>query len=160
MPSNEKVVLVINQIKESEIKITPSNLTSIIPNTTNTVVLTATPVGLEGKMGPTGPIGPQGEKGDPGNFFGIQTVGGCTGEIGITGTENEIKITKNCPNFVFGLPENVIIQGNLDVLGNINILGQLNVDGLVITKTGFQGYTGDSDLELVDGVYLDGGEYY
>ena len=33
------------------------------------------------------------------------------------------------------------------------------VDGLIITKTGFQGYTADADLEPVEGVILDGGEY-
>jgi hypothetical protein len=159
MSQNEKVVLVINQIRESELKISQSNLTTISPNVNNTVVLTATPVGLQGNIGPTGPTGPQGEKGDPGNFFGVESIAGCTGIIGLTGTENEIKITKNCPSLILGLSDNVTIQGNLDVLGNINILGQLNVDGLIITKTGFQGYTGDSDLEIVEGVYLDGGEY-
>ena len=159
MPINDKVVLVINQIKESELKITPSNLTTISPVTNETIVLTATPVGLEGKIGPTGPTGPQGEKGDPGNFFGIESLNECTGQVGMTGSENEIVVVNNCPDIVLGFPENVTIQGNLDVLGNINIFGQLNVDGLIITKTGFQGYTLDADLELIDGVYLDGGEY-
>jgi len=159
MSQNEKVVLVINQIRESELKISQSNLTTISPNVNNTVVLTATPVGLQGNIGPTGPTGPQGEKGDPGNFFGVESVAGCTGVVGLTGTQNQIKITKNCPSLILGLSDNVTIQGNLDVLGNINILGQLNVDGLIVTKTGFQGYTGDSDLEIIEGVYLDGGEY-
>jgi hypothetical protein len=174
MSQNEKVVLVINQIRESELKISQSNLTTISPNVNNTVVLTATPVGLQGNIGPIGPTGPTGQRGptgpqgipgipgpagDPGNFFGVESVAGCTGAVGLTGTQNQIKITKNCPSLILGLSDNVTIQGNLDVLGNINILGQLNVDGLIITKTGFQGYTGDSDLEIVEGVYLDGGEY-
>jgi hypothetical protein len=159
MSQNEKVVLVINQIRESELKISQSNLTTISPNVNNTVVLTATPVGLQGNIGRIGPTGPTGPQGIPGNFFGVESVAGCTGAVGLTGTQNQIKITKNCPSLILGLSDNVTIQGNLDVLGNINILGQLNVDGLIITKTGFQGYTGDSDLEIIEGVYLDGGEY-
>jgi hypothetical protein len=94
---------------------------------------------------------------------GIQSINGCTGNtfgnIGITGTSGEVEVTTSCPNIVIGLPDNVVISGNLRVNGDLDIIGRLMVDGLIITKTGFQGYTGDADLEPVEGVILDGGEY-
>lgn len=101
--------------------------------------------------------------GGGGGSGGIQSINNCTGSIlgniGITGTSGEVEVTTSCPNIVIGLPNNVVISGNLQVNGDIDILGRLSVDGLIITKTGFQGYTGDSDLEPVEGVILDGGEY-
>ena len=94
---------------------------------------------------------------------GLNSVNGCTGNtfgnIGITGTSGEVEVTTSCPNIVIGLPDNVVISGNLRVNGDLDIVGRLMVDGLIITKTGFQGYTGDADLEPVEGVILDGGEY-
>lgn len=51
------------------------------------------------------------------------------------------------------------ISGNVKIGGNLDILGTLNVDGLIISKTGFSGFTLDSDLETVEGVLLDGGEF-
>lgn len=94
---------------------------------------------------------------------GIQSINGCTGNafgnIGITGTSGEVEVTTSCPNIIIGLPDNVVISGNLRVNGDLDILGRLMVDGLIITKTGFQGFTGDADLEPVEGVILDGGEY-
>lgn len=93
----------------------------------------------------------------------LRSVNGCTGNtfgnIGITGTSGEVEVTTSCPNIIIGLPNNVVISGNLQVNGNLDILGRIMVDGLIITKTGFQGYTGDADLETVEGVVLDGGEY-
>jgi len=98
-----------------------------------------------------------------GSSGGIQSINGCTGNsfgnIGITGTSGEVEVTTSCPNIVIGLPDNVVISGNLRVNGDLDILGRLMVDGLIITKTAFQGYTGDADLEPVEGVILDGGEY-
>jgi hypothetical protein len=47
----------------------------------------------------------------------------------------------------------------LNVLGNLNTTGTLMVDGLVITKTGFQGFTGTPELEPIEHVTLDGGDY-
>ena len=94
---------------------------------------------------------------------GLRSINGCTGttlgNIGITGTSGEVEVTTSCPNIIIGLPDNVVISGNLQVNGNLDILGRLMVDGLIITQTAFQGYTGDADLEPVEGVILDGGEY-
>jgi hypothetical protein len=70
-----------------------------------------------------------------------------------------VEVTTTCPNIIIGLPNNVSISGNLQVGGNLDILGRLQVDGLIITKTGFQGYTGNADLEPIEGVILDGGVY-
>lgn len=101
--------------------------------------------------------------GGGGTSGGIQSINGCTGNIfgniGITGTSGEVEVTTSCPNIIIGLPDNVVISGNLQVNGNLDILGRLMVDGLIITKTGFQGFTGDADQEPVEGVVLDGGEY-
>ena len=47
----------------------------------------------------------------------VTSVNGCTGPVGITGTENEIEIIKNCPILTVGLPDNVNITGNLTVGG-------------------------------------------
>ena len=107
--------------------------------------------------------GGSGGGGGGGGSGGLSSINGCTGNvlgnIGITGTSGEVEVTTSCPNIVIGLPNNVVISGNLQVNGNLDILGRLMVDGLIITKTGFEGYTGDADLETVEGVILDGGEY-
>ena len=53
----------------------------------------------------------------------VYSVNGCTGYIGITGTENEVQVTKSCPNITLGLPDEVIITGSLNVVGSIYIDG-------------------------------------
>jgi hypothetical protein len=53
----------------------------------------------------------------------VYSINGCTGYIGITGTENEVTVTGPCPNIVIGLPDNVIISGSLTVNGGIYIDG-------------------------------------
>ena len=40
----------------------------------------------------------------------VKSLNGCTGIIGITGTLNEIEVTKTCPNIVIGLPDTVNIN--------------------------------------------------
>ena len=59
----------------------------------------------------------------------VETINGCTGNINILGTTGEIEVTGPCPNIIIGLPDNVIISGNLEVQGNINNLGTINIDG-------------------------------
>ena len=53
----------------------------------------------------------------------VYSINGCTGYIGITGTENEVTVTGPCPNIVIGLPDDVIITGSLTVNGGIYIDG-------------------------------------
>lgn len=53
----------------------------------------------------------------------VYSINGCTGILGITGTENEVTVTGPCPNIVIGLPDDVIISGSLNVLGSIYIDG-------------------------------------
>jgi hypothetical protein len=53
----------------------------------------------------------------------VYSINGCTGYIGITGTENEVTVTGPCPNIVIGLPDDVIISGSLTVNGGIYIDG-------------------------------------
>jgi hypothetical protein len=51
----------------------------------------------------------------------VGSINGCTGDISIIGTTNEIEILNEaCPQFQIGLPDNVTITGNLTVLGNYN----------------------------------------
>jgi hypothetical protein len=48
----------------------------------------------------------------------VESLNGCTGAVGITGTSGEIEITKVCPNITVGLPDNVTITGNITVGGS------------------------------------------
>jgi hypothetical protein len=47
----------------------------------------------------------------------------------------------------------------LGIVGDINITGKLLVDGIIVSKTGFSGFTLDSDVEPITDVSLDGGEF-
>lgn len=53
----------------------------------------------------------------------VYSINGCTGILGITGTENEVSVTGSCPNIIIGLPDDVVITGSLNVLGSIYIDG-------------------------------------
>jgi hypothetical protein len=111
-------------------------------------------------------------------FTGSSGAGGAV--TGVFGTQNEIEVSSNTGNVTVGLPNSVnistsiniggitigitggnqlYIDGTLNVLGNLNTIGTLVVDGLIITKTGFQGYTGTAELEPIEHVTLDGGDY-
>lgn len=68
--------------------------------------------------------------GATGDVIVVTSINGCTGAIGITGTANEVEVTKVCPNITIGLPDNVTISGNLQVNGNINTNGF--IEGLYI----------------------------
>lgn len=123
--------------------------------------------------------------GGTGNSFWVEftggTGGGGTGAVSsITGTANEIEVSSPTGNVTIGLPNDVkissslniggitigvtggnslVIYGGLDIIGNLNSSGTLIVDGLIITKTGFQGFTGTAELEPIEHVTLDGGEF-
>ena len=119
--------------------------------------------------------------GGTGNSYWIEFTGGSTGAVtSISGTPNEIAVSSPTGDVVLGLPKQVNIQdslsigpitlgitagnqlyidGTVNILGNLNTIGTLIVDGLIITKTGFQGYTGTAELEPIEHVTLDGGEY-
>lgn len=88
---------------------------------------------------------------------GIEFSDGTTqytaGITSISGTTNEIEVTGGDGSYTVGLPNDVTISGNL------NILGYLLVDGVIVTKTGFQGFTGNATQEFVDYVDMDGGEF-
>lgn len=92
-----------------------------------------------------------------GTTGGIEFVDGTTqytaGITSLSGTANEIEVTGGDGSYIIGLPNNLTIAGNL------NILGYLLVDGVVVTKTGFQGFTGNATQEFVDYVDMDGGEF-
>lgn len=117
-----------------------------------------------------------------GNTFSIaSSSSGISGSYvsSLTGTTGEVEVNTNTGAVVVGLPNNVIITGSLTIggitlsasggniivnggistVGNINSTGTLSVDGLIITKTGFSGYTGNVAIETVESVLLDGGEF-
>ena len=133
--SDEKVVLVITHVKETEVSVSPSSLTNLVVSNNTTTVLSVTPVGPAGPIGPlgpmgntgsagpTGPTGSAGPQGVPGNFFGIEFVNGLTGSIVIVGVTSEIEIDSGNSTITIGLPDNIVVSGNLNVLGNINIDG-------------------------------------
>jgi hypothetical protein len=102
----------------------------------------------------------------------------------VVGTTNEIEVTPLGNTYEIGLPDSVVIadtlttqylnvSGNtfsgspsgvtlsstLGVVGDINITGKLLVDGVIVSKTGFSGFTLDGDVEPVTDVSLDGGEF-
>lgn len=104
--------------------------------------------------------------------------------IGIVGTSNEVEVVQTGNTYAVGLPDDVIVTnsvtskyfnvgGNtfsgspngvtlsntLGVFGDINITGNLLVDGVIVSKTGFSGFTLDGDIESITDVSLDGGEF-
>ena len=85
------------------------------------------PTGATGATGPTGPSGPQGIEGPMGPTgtieYYVETINGISGAIGITGSPNEIEIINTGITFTVGLPNNVVISGDLTILGTINIDG-------------------------------------
>lgn len=92
-------------------------------------------------------------------FTGVSGSGGTGGITQIYGTSGEIEVTGSGNSYTIGLPNDVTISGNLNILGNININGYVIADGYIMTKTGFQGYTFDGDVEFIEDVSLDGGDY-
>lgn len=109
---------------------------------------------------------------------------GASGGLSVKGTNREVEVSASGATYIIGLPNDVEvsnsltvpflnISGNtfsgwvggvtlgssLNVLGDINISGKLLVDGLVVSKTGFSGFTLDGDVEPVSDVSLDGGEF-
>ena len=122
--------------------------------------------------------------GGTGNSYWVEFSGGSggggTGAVSaIFGTTNEIEVSNSTGNVTIGLPNsvniatslniagitigasggNLYVSSGMDIFGNINTTGTLLVDGLIITKTGFQGYTGTPELEPIEHVTLDGGDY-
>jgi hypothetical protein len=103
----------------------------------------------------------------------------------ISGTPNEISISESGGNYTVGLPSDVVVgsgistnylnfangatfSGNssgvtlsntLNVSGDLNIAGRLLVDGVIVSKSGFSGFTGNGIVEPVTDVDLDGGEF-
>ena len=109
---------------------------------------------------------------------------GGSGGAGILGTANEVEVGISGNTYTIGLPDNVTVSntltaqyfnvnGNtfsgspsgvtlsstLGVSGDINITGKLLVDGIIVSKTGFSGFTANTDVEPITDVSLDGGEF-
>ena len=57
----------------------------------------------------------------------VNTLNGCTGNLTITGTANQVTVTNSCPNIVVGLPSNLTV-------GNLTVTGSLLVSGGITTQ--------------------------
>jgi hypothetical protein len=103
----------------------------------------------------------------------------------VTGTSFEVEVTAGATQYIIGLPNDVVVgsgistnylnfgggatfSGNssgvtlsntLNVSGDLNIAGRLLVDGVIVSKSGFSGFTGNGIVEPVTDVDLDGGEF-
>jgi hypothetical protein len=95
------------------------------------------------------------------------------------GTPNQIQITGFTGDRKISLTPTVIIQNiiqtptlmflngltmggtgdSIQVHGNLNIKGNLLVDGEIVTKSVFRGYTLDSELEGLEDIAVDAGDY-
>lgn len=101
--------------------------------------------------------------GSTGDITSVSKFNGLTGDVqgvsSISGTTSQIFLSGSTGNVVISFPNGVTMPGDLVVTGNLNILGYLLVDGVIVTKTGFQGFTGNATQEFVDYVDMDGGEF-
>jgi len=114
-------------------------------------------------------------------FFSIDGVAAITG----TSFEVEVSTGASTGQYIIGLPNDVVVgsgistnylnfangatfSGNssgvtlsntLNVSGDLNIAGRLLVDGVIVSKSGFSGFTGNGIVEPVTDVDLDGGEF-
>lgn len=114
-------------------------------------------------------------------FFSTNSV------AAITGTSFEVEVTDgaNANEYIIGLPNNVVVgsgistnylnfangatfsgnsfgvtlSNNMNISGDLNIAGRLLVDGVIVSKSGFSGFTGNGIVEPVTDVDLDGGEF-
>jgi hypothetical protein len=114
-------------------------------------------------------------------FFSI------SGDGSITGTSFEVEVTAGASanQYIIGLPNNVVVgsgistnylnfangstfsgnsfgvtlSNNMNISGDLNIAGRLLVDGVIVSKSGFSGFTGNGIVEPVTDVDLDGGEF-
>ena len=103
----------------------------------------------------------------------------------ITGTSFEVEVTAGATQYIIGLPNDVVVGGgistnylnfangstfsgnsfgvtlsnNMNISGDLNIAGRLLVDGVIVSKSGFSGFTGNGIVEPVTDVDLDGGEF-
>lgn len=101
--------------------------------------------------------------GGTGDAFWTEFSSGVSGSTGgitdLYGTSGEIEVTGSGNSYTIGLPNDVTISGTLNVVGNLNINGYVISDGVIISKTGFRGYTFNGDVEFIEDVSLDGGEF-
>ena len=114
-------------------------------------------------------------------FFTVSALGNIVG----TTYEIEVSTGASANQYIIGLPDDVAVtsgistnylnfgggatfSGNstgvtlsntMNISGDLNISGKLLVDGVVVTKTGFSGFTGNGIVEPVTDVDLDGGEF-
>ena len=80
-----------------------------------------------------------------GNVFApniLNSIAGLTGEVSITGTANEVSVTNNTNTITIGLPDDVVITGNLTVNGTVvtqNVESFIVEDPLIVLGTGNSG---------------------
>lgn len=126
--------------------------------TTNGSDIVISSVGTVGATGATGVTGPQGATGVAGGIP-ADYVQSLNGQTGILVLGSDTQLIYNTGGALTGSPSltyNGLVFG---ISGDVEITGRLIVNGVVITKTGFQGFTANADEEYVDGVVFDGGSY-
>ena len=115
-------------------------------------------VGTVGPTGATGVTGPQGVTGAAGGIPAdyVESLNGKTGQI-VLGSDTQL--IYNVGGALTGTNSLTYTGITFGISGNVEITGNIIVNGFIITKSGFQGFAGDSDLEPIEGVMMDGGEY-
>ena len=114
-------------------------------------------------------------------YFSIDSVAAITG----TTYEVEVTVGASANQYIIGLPNDVVVGGgistnylnfangstfsgnsfgvtlsnNMNISGDLNIAGRLLVDGVIVSKSGFSGFTGNGIVEPVTDVDLDAGEF-
>ena len=158
--ADERTIIVVTNIKETETSVTPDNLTTIIPTTNTTAILTASPLGVavSGPQGIQGVVGATGATGATGSI-------GVTGAAGISGygytaatvIGDYLFISQVDPNGVIGSPYSIgFIRGNTGSTGATGEIGATGATGATGSTgdpgaTGATGATGDPGIKGITG---------
>lgn len=126
--------------------------------TTNGSDIVISSVGTVGATGATGVTGPQGATGVAGGIP-ADYVQSLNGQTGILVLGSDTQLIYNTGGALTGSPSLTYNGLLFGISGDVEITGRLIVNGVVITKTGFQGFTANADEEYVEGVIFDGGSY-
>jgi len=90
-------------------------------------------------------------------YTGVSTFNGATGAV--IGASLGANTFTGLNEFNAGISASGITTGGMVIQGNLIVSGYIISDGLMTSKAGFRGFTGDGDDETLDEVSIDGGEY-
>lgn len=110
--------------------------------------------GATGSVGPTGEIGPTGAAGGiPADY--VESLNGKTGTLVLGSTT---QLIYNLSGDLTGSANMVYTGSTFGLTADMKIVGNLIVTGRIITSTGIQGDP-DADIETIEDMLLDGGEF-